>query len=139
MLKRDEICDRTAKTYLSGMRNVPTYHSLTEFKEVKNVSGFIKKLQTGDLLNCVILNTKTQHIYEWTRCKQHRCENLKYRTDLPTFPRTTPVIYTASGSRNNQLYKGKGKGNAITVQTWTGPEGSGRLRLPDFMTNGTRR
>jgi hypothetical protein len=26
---------------------------------------------------------------------------------------------------------------AISVQTWTGPEGSRRLRLPDFKTIGT--
>jgi hypothetical protein len=26
----------------------------------------------------------------------------------------------------------KGKGNAIPLQAWTGPEGSRRLRLPDF-------
>jgi len=25
-----------------------------------------------------------------------------------------------------------GKGKAIPLQAWTGPEGSGRLRLPDF-------
>jgi len=27
---------------------------------------------------------------------------------------------------------GKGKGKTIPLQTWTGPEGSTRLRLPDF-------
>jgi hypothetical protein len=31
----------------------------------------------------------------------------------------------------------KGKGNAIPLQAWTGPEGSRRLRLPDFKTIGT--
>jgi len=34
----------------------------------------------------------------------------------------------------NQLVKGKGK--AIPVQAWTGPEGSRRFRLPDFYTIG---
>ena len=29
------------------------------------------------------------------------------------------------------------KGKAIPGQTWTGPEGSSRLRLPDFKTIGT--
>jgi hypothetical protein len=32
---------------------------------------------------------------------------------------------------------GKGKGKAIPVQAWTGPESSRRLKLPDFMTIGT--
>ena len=33
------------------------------------------------------------------------------------------------------MYKGKGK--AIPLQAWTGPEGSRSLRLPDFKTIGT--
>jgi len=31
----------------------------------------------------------------------------------------------------------KEKGKAIPSQAWTRPEGSRRLRLPDFKTNGT--
>jgi len=31
----------------------------------------------------------------------------------------------------------KGKGKVIPLQAWTGPEGSRRLRLPDFKTIGT--
>jgi len=31
------------------------------------------------------------------------------------------------------------KAKAIPLQAWTGPEGSRRLRLPDFKTIGTRR
>jgi hypothetical protein len=30
-----------------------------------------------------------------------------------------------------------GKGKAIPLQAWTGPEGSRRVRLPDFKTIGT--
>jgi hypothetical protein len=30
----------------------------------------------------------------------------------------------------------KGKGKANPLQAWTGPEGSRRLRLPDFKTTG---
>ena len=29
------------------------------------------------------------------------------------------------------------KGKAVPLQPWTGPEGSSRLRLPDFKTVGT--
>jgi len=32
---------------------------------------------------------------------------------------------------------GKGKGKATPLQAWTGPEGSRKLRLPDFKTVGT--
>jgi len=31
----------------------------------------------------------------------------------------------------------KGKGKAIPLQAWTAPEGSRRLKLPDFKTIGT--
>jgi len=43
----------------------------------------------------------------------------------------------AVSSRAYVLYKGKDKGKAIPLQTWTSPEGSRRLRLPDFKTIGT--
>jgi len=36
-----------------------------------------------------------------------------------------------------EMSKGKGKGKTIPLQAWTGPEGSRRLRLPDFKTIGT--
>jgi len=29
---------------------------------------------------------------------------------------------------------GKGKGKAVPLQAWTGPEGSRKLRFPDFVT-----
>ena len=28
----------------------------------------------------------------------------------------------------------KGKGKAVPLQAWSGPEGSGKLRFPDFVT-----
>ena len=28
----------------------------------------------------------------------------------------------------------KGKGKAVSLQAWSGPEGSSKLRFPDFMT-----
>ena len=35
------------------------------------------------------------------------------------------------------MIRGKGKGKAISLQAWTGPEGSRKLRLSDFKTVGT--
>ena len=35
--------------------------------------------------------------------------------------------------RNNVIYV-KVKGTAFPLQAWTGPEGSRKLRFPDFMT-----
>jgi hypothetical protein len=34
----------------------------------------------------------------------------------------------------NATDKGKGKGKTVPLQAWSGPEGSRKLRLPDFMT-----
>jgi hypothetical protein len=35
------------------------------------------------------------------------------------------------------LYQSSKKGTAVPLQVWSGPEGSKRLRLPDFRTIGT--
>jgi len=41
------------------------------------------------------------------------------------------------GSTQPVTEMSKGKGKAIPLQAWTAPEGSRRLRLPDFKTFGT--
>ena len=33
-----------------------------------------------------------------------------------------------------EMSKGKGKGKAVPLQAWSGPEGSRNLRFPDFTT-----
>jgi hypothetical protein len=43
---------------------------------------------------------------------------------------TRPITETAQGQKANE-------GKAIPLQSWTGPEGSRRLRLPDFKIIGT--
>ena len=35
---------------------------------------------------------------------------------------------------NNKMCISKGKGKAVPLQAWSGPEGSRKLRFPDFMT-----
>jgi len=32
------------------------------------------------------------------------------------------------------MHTGKGKGKAVPLQAWSGPESSRKLRFPDFMT-----
>jgi len=48
-----------------------------------------------------------------------------------------PIPSAAEEAPTNYTRTGKAKGKAIPLQAWTGPEGSRRLRLPDFKTNGT--
>ena len=42
-----------------------------------------------------------------------------------------------SNGKNHLEDQGVGGKKAIPLQVWTGPEGSRRLRLPDFKTVGT--
>jgi len=63
----------------------------------------------------------------------YRCSNdaRSHKRQHHTYVRQCPrLIYITFSYR---VYKGK----AIPVQAWTSPEGSGRLRLPDFETVGT--
>jgi hypothetical protein len=39
---------------------------------------------------------------------------------------------TCMGKKKNTCRSVVGKGKAIPLQAWTGPEGSRRLKLPDF-------
>jgi hypothetical protein len=47
-----------------------------------------------------------------------------------------PAIVVPEQERFNLSFTSKDKGKAIPLQVWTGPEGSRRLRLPDFKTIG---
>jgi hypothetical protein len=49
-------------------------------------------------------------------------------------PNTVCSIGTTGKGKGKRKRKRKGKGKAITLQAWTGPEGSRTLRLPDFKT-----
>jgi hypothetical protein len=49
------------------------------------------------------------------------------------------VVITITNKRTYNDQKSYIKGKAIPLQAWTGPEGSRRLRLPDFKAVGTRR
>jgi hypothetical protein len=62
--------------------------------------------------------------------------DLQWQTFVPTFRENRPTssgVYTGDRQTHRQYSKGK----AIPLQAWTGPEGSRRLRLPDFKTIGT--
>jgi hypothetical protein len=38
------------------------------------------------------------------------------------------------GTKKVKFYIVKGKGKAVPLHAWSGPEGSRKLRFPDFMT-----
>ena len=41
-------------------------------------------------------------------------------------------IYCSSDGKGKDQGKGQGKGKSVPLQAWIDPEGSRRLRLPDF-------
>ena len=47
------------------------------------------------------------------------------------------MVCTGTTVSSTFAYYYGGTGAAIPLQVWTGPEGSRRLRLPDFLTVGT--
>ena len=44
------------------------------------------------------------------------------------------MSYSSWGTTLTYLFLQKGKDKAFPLQAWTGPEGSKKLRLPDFVT-----
>jgi hypothetical protein len=60
-------------------------------------------------------------------------QSVKVGYTLVTLPRiVTPYRDSVDGTRGSV-----NKDKAIPLQAWTGPEGSRRLRFPDFKTIGT--
>jgi len=53
-----------------------------------------------------------------------------YATPGHNFSLTRKYLKTRRGHK----YHIKGKGKAVPLQAWSGPEGSRKLRFPDFMT-----
>ena len=51
----------------------------------------------------------------------------------------TPSLSINNRPKLSESFYRKGKGKAIPLQAWTGPEGSRRLRLPHFKTISTWR
>jgi hypothetical protein len=60
-------------------------------------------------------------------------------SDILAVPETSEIKVTYTTCNNSQRgttlgHKSKVKGKAVPLQAWSVPEGSGKLRFPDFMT-----
>jgi len=53
---------------------------------------------------------------------------------LTTYMTNIQVVFNIIQFNHNYVHK---KGEAVPLPAWTGPEGSRRLRFPDFKTTGT--
>ena len=59
--------------------------------------------------------------------------NLGYKADLTRCDISVVVKFTADASKMYEDQR-EHKGKAVPLQAWTGPEGSRKLRFPDFVT-----
>jgi len=80
-----------------------------------------------------------RNVPEERRSHLHREGNLKSRvTCIAVVTGFQTTCLWAAYNRKRVLIcqniKGKGKGKAVPLQAWSGPEGSRKLRFPDFMT-----
>jgi hypothetical protein len=76
----------------------------------------------------ILRTTEKPLVFMFRKCKNNRYVNTK-NLDCQIPQKTEATL-----KPNNPQQKYKGKGKAIPLQAWTGPEGSRRLRLPDFKT-----
>jgi hypothetical protein len=95
-------------------------------------------LRAGNLWweKCVKLNIfKLQNLIIWSNGKTNI-----FHSKLSKYVSGSYIVVTSISKRQLTATMFCGftvKGKAISVQAWTGPEGSRRLRLPDFKTIGT--
>jgi hypothetical protein len=101
------------------------YRSLSFF-----LSSFLQSPVTSSLLGQnILLSTlfSNTHVPPWMRA-----------TKLRTRTRQQANLYfinTYYGLHFSHMYsKGKGKGKAVPLQAWSGPEGSRKLKFADYMT-----
>jgi hypothetical protein len=71
---------------------------------------------------------RSDHKQSWSSIVKHQSKYVRECVDLRR---------NSLNIRGINLLKLKGKGKAIPLQAWTGPEGFRSLRLPDFKTIGT--
>jgi hypothetical protein len=87
------------------------------------VPHYIKRVAIFGRKSCGTQNVCFEFLYMF--CLKH-CHSKKY-----------PARYYHKCMKVFRYSKGKDKGKAIPLQAWTGPEGSRRMRFPDFKTIGT--
>ena len=116
---------------LTTQPNKPVLSSLSEQKKSLlavlgiNLTGFSPEILDSNLCTIRIFSSSIFNIsYGDPQTDGHRRLLLREEIDQ----NAKLFIHT---------HLGKGKGKAIPLRAWTGPEGSRRLKFPDFKTIGT--
>ena len=80
-----------------------------------------------------LLKTFFGGINENSRLQSLPNHKLPYNVYLANIRFVVQYIYTRTHAHTH-IHKGKGKGKAFLLEAWSGPEGSRRLRFPDYKT-----
>ena len=107
------------------------YESSRSVKFCQTTQSYIPQ----DLISVTvpIRNSNPQNINPLeTEVHLHNIHNLVHTTQ--STPTALHFNHCALKSCRNATCNSKGNGKAIPLQAWGGPEGSRKLRFPDFMT-----
>jgi hypothetical protein len=67
--------------------------------------------------------------FDWCACRHHISA-----VKPPYINFNIENVHNTYSNNCKQMKNNKGKGKAVPLQTWNGPEGSRKLRFPDFLT-----
>jgi len=99
-------------------------------------------------MNCLINLTYCHHKYKFilylvlltyfSIMASRKSFRFQLKKEFKTRESKTPTVVEESGRSSptclQSFCKGKGKIKSVPLQAWTGPEGSRKLRFPDFVT-----
>ena len=133
----------TTCSYVGGF-HVSTEHDASLFKAGGLCQILTPKRYIGCLKKFSLVASSILELFQFKKCtwtyktKLHGCSNEKITTDyaktLSTFVICLTVPSVSGTIHFRWKVKGKSKGKAVPLQAWTGPEGSRKLWLPDYVT-----
>ena len=86
------------------------------------------------LLNCALKLVEEIILYYDARSKKHQIPNSLFLTASQKPLLTIRLHVKVAFQFISPLLSSSSKGTAVPLQAWSGPEGSRKLRFPDFMT-----
>jgi hypothetical protein len=72
-------------------------------------------------------------VYSWSDTSLY-IQTISYHDGWRAVITAIPVCHELGSTHFNSLYSVKKKGKAVPLQAWSGPEGSRKLRVPDYTT-----
>ena len=136
----------------TGLANTTLLLALTQCSSMQNY----QLITSTRLYGVTTPNTNRLVALQWGTWRRFQVQNLAWirtvslqsracswsqsRTKVNEHSSSEKWHGTSSGCHNDTftpanfyIIRGKGKGKAVPLQAWSGPEGSRKLRFPDFM------